>query len=108
MFTRGQLTAYPALEDAGQTAEVRLFETEAQARAAMVRGIRRLLLLRVPTGLRSIADPQLAELIRKGRPTRGMPATVVADSAMAPLTPARRVLETVLHFPGHLREHRPA
>ncbi len=56
VFTRGQLTAYPALEDAGNTAEVRLFETEAQARAAMVRGIRRLLLLRVPTGLRSIAD----------------------------------------------------
>src|SRR5205807_650247 len=54
--TRGQRTAYPAREDAGQTAEVRLFETEAQARAAMVRGIRRLLLLRVPTGLRSIAD----------------------------------------------------
>jgi ATP-dependent helicase HrpA len=54
-FTSGQLTAYPALEDAGKTAEVRLFETPAQARAAMVRGTRRLLLLRVPTGLRSIA-----------------------------------------------------
>jgi ATP-dependent helicase HrpA len=56
VFTRGQVTAYPALEDAGKTAEVRLFETRAQASAAMVRGIRRLLLLRVPTGLRSIAD----------------------------------------------------
>jgi len=56
VFTRGQLTAYPALEDAGSTAEVRLFETRAQAEAAMVRGTRRLLLLRVPTGLRSIAD----------------------------------------------------
>ncbi len=56
VFTRGQLTAYPALEDAGDTAEVRLFETQAQATAAMVRGTRRLLLLRLPTGLRSIAD----------------------------------------------------
>jgi ATP-dependent helicase HrpA len=55
VFTRGQLTAYPALEDAGGTAEVRLFETQAQASAAMVRGTRRLLLLRLPTGLRSIA-----------------------------------------------------
>jgi ATP-dependent helicase HrpA len=56
VFTSGQLTAYPALEDAGDTGEVRLFETQAQAQAAMVRGTRRLLLLRVPTGLRSIAD----------------------------------------------------
>jgi ATP-dependent helicase HrpA len=56
VFTSGQLTAYPAVEDAGDTAEVRLFETQEQAEAAMVRGTRRLLLLRVPTGLRSIAD----------------------------------------------------
>ncbi len=56
VFTSGQLTAYPALEDTGDAAEVRLFETQAQAQAAMVRGTRRLLLLRVPTGLRSIAD----------------------------------------------------
>ena len=56
VFTSGQLTAYPALEDTGGAAEVRLFETQAQAQAAMVRGTRRLLLLRVPTGLRSIAD----------------------------------------------------
>jgi ATP-dependent helicase HrpA len=56
VFTSGQLTAYPAVEDAGDSAEVRLFETQAQAQAAMVRGTRRLLLLRVPTGLRSIAD----------------------------------------------------
>jgi ATP-dependent helicase HrpA len=56
VFTSGQLTAYPALEDTGDAAEVRLFETRAQAEAAMVRGTRRLLLLRVPTGLRSIAD----------------------------------------------------
>jgi ATP-dependent helicase HrpA len=56
VFTSGQITAYPALEDTGDAAEVRLFETQAQAQAAMVRGTRRLLLLRLPTGLRSIAD----------------------------------------------------
>jgi ATP-dependent helicase HrpA len=56
VFSSGQLTAYPALDDIGDAAEVRLFETQAQAQAAMVRGTRRLLLLRVPTGLRSIAD----------------------------------------------------
>jgi len=56
VFTSGQLTAYPALEDTGDAAEVRLFETQARAETAMVRGTRRLLLLRVPTGLRSIAD----------------------------------------------------
>jgi ATP-dependent helicase HrpA len=56
VITRGEVTAYPALEDTGTAADVRLFETEAQAAAAMVRGTRRLLLLQVPTGLRSIAD----------------------------------------------------
>ena len=56
VFTSGQLTAYPALEDAGAAADVRLFETREQASAAMVRGTRRLLLRRVPSGLRSIAD----------------------------------------------------
>jgi len=56
VFTSGQLTAYPAVEDTGTAADVRLFETKAQAGAAMVRGTRRLLLLRVPSGLRSIAD----------------------------------------------------
>jgi ATP-dependent helicase HrpA len=56
VFTSGQLTAYPALEDTGAAADVRLFETKDQASAAMVRGTRRLLLLRVPSGLRSIAD----------------------------------------------------
>jgi ATP-dependent helicase HrpA len=50
------LTAYPALTEAGDAVDVRLFDTEAEAEAAMVRGTRRLLLLRVPSGVRSIAD----------------------------------------------------
>jgi ATP-dependent helicase HrpA len=53
---RDQVTAYPALADAGDAADVRLFATEAEAAAAMARGTRRLLLLQVPSGLRSIAD----------------------------------------------------
>jgi ATP-dependent helicase HrpA len=56
VFARDRITAYPALVDAGKAADVRLFDTEAEADAAMVTGVRRLLLLRVPTGLRSIAD----------------------------------------------------
>jgi ATP-dependent helicase HrpA len=50
------LTAYPALADTGAAADVRLFETREQADASMARGVRRLLLLRVPSGVRSIAD----------------------------------------------------
>jgi ATP-dependent helicase HrpA len=56
VFTRDRVTAYPALVDAGNAADVRLFATAAEADAAMVTGTRRLLLLRVPTGLRTIAD----------------------------------------------------
>jgi ATP-dependent helicase HrpA len=56
VFTRGRVTAYPALADTGDAVDVRLFETEAEASAAMLRGTRRLLLLQVPSGVRSIAD----------------------------------------------------
>jgi ATP-dependent helicase HrpA len=56
VFTRDRVTAYPALVDTGTAADVRLFDTQAEADAAMVTGTRRLLLLRVPTGMRSIAD----------------------------------------------------
>jgi ATP-dependent helicase HrpA len=56
VVTRDRVTAYPALVDAGNTVDVRLFETEAEASAAMLLGTRRLLLLQVPSGVRSIAD----------------------------------------------------
>jgi len=56
VFTRDEVTAYPALADAGDSADVRLFATEAEARASQAAGTRRLLLLQVPSGLRSIAD----------------------------------------------------
>src|SRR5262249_3132318 len=48
MVTRDRVTAYPALVDAGNAVDVRLFDTEAEAGAAMLRGPRRLLLLQVP------------------------------------------------------------
>ena len=45
-FTRGQVRAYPALADAGDAVDIRLFETEAAGqRGAMRLGTRRLLLL---------------------------------------------------------------
>ncbi len=55
-FTRGQVTGYPALADAGDSVDVRLFPTRPAAEAAMAAGTRRLLLLQVPSGMRSIAD----------------------------------------------------
>jgi ATP-dependent helicase HrpA len=50
------IIAYPALADAGDAVDVRLFPTQAEADTAMAAGTRRLLLLQVPSGVRSIAD----------------------------------------------------
>ncbi len=55
VFESGQVRAYPALEDAGDSVNVALFETPAQARAAMRRGTRRLILLQVASGVRAVA-----------------------------------------------------
>ena len=55
VFREGTVVAYPALADAGQTVDVRLFETEAAARAAMWTGTRRLILLGAPSPVKSIA-----------------------------------------------------
>jgi ATP-dependent helicase HrpA len=55
VFREGTLVAYPALADAGDTVEVRLFETEAAARSAMWAGTRRLILLGAPSPVKSIA-----------------------------------------------------
>jgi ATP-dependent helicase HrpA len=56
VFTRDRVTAYPALADTGDAVDVRLFPTQAEASAAMPAGTRRLILLQVPSGVRSIAD----------------------------------------------------
>jgi ATP-dependent helicase HrpA len=85
VFTRGEVTAYPALADAGDAADVRLFATEAEASAAMARGTRRLLLLRVPTGMRSIADrlPTQRKLAMSQSPYRSISALLDDCAACA-------------------------
>ncbi len=55
VFSDGQIRAYPALADAGDSVDIRLFDSEAEASASMLRGTRRLLLLQVPSGVRSVA-----------------------------------------------------
>jgi ATP-dependent helicase HrpA len=56
VFREGTLVAYPALFDAGQAVDLRLFETESAARAAMWAGTRRLILISAPSPVKSIAD----------------------------------------------------
>ncbi len=55
VFREGTVVAYPALFDAGDKVDVRLFETEAAARTAMWAGTRRLILLGAPSPAKSIA-----------------------------------------------------
>ncbi len=55
VFREGTIVAYPALADAGHAVDVRLFETEAAASAAMWAGTRRLILLGAPSPVKSIA-----------------------------------------------------
>jgi len=56
VFREGTLVAYPALFDTGQAVDIRLFETESTARAAMWAGTRRLILIAAPSPVKSIAD----------------------------------------------------
>lgn len=49
-----QVTGYPALADAGSSVDVRVFDTEAEQHQAMWAGTRRLLMLTVPSPVRSI------------------------------------------------------
>jgi ATP-dependent helicase HrpA len=55
VFTSGQIRAFPALVDAGNAVDIRLFDTQAQAGEAMWRGNRRLLLMAVPSGAGGVA-----------------------------------------------------
>ena len=70
VFSHGEVRAYPALADTGDAVDVRLFETRAQADAAMLRGTRRLLLLQVPSGARAVASrlPVSAKLAMSRHP----------------------------------------
>jgi ATP-dependent helicase HrpA len=85
VVTRDRVTAYPALVDAGDAVDVRLFETEAEATAAMLRGTRRLLLLQVPSGVRSMADrlPNERKLAMSRSPYPGIGALLDDCAACA-------------------------
>ena len=69
-FVRGQVRAYPALKDAGDTVAIALFETRAQAAEAMRTGNRKLLLIEVPSGARAVASrlPTNAKLAMSRHP----------------------------------------
>ena len=54
-FVSGQVRGYPALADAGNSVDIRVFDTETEAAENMRLGTRRLLLIAVPSGVRSIA-----------------------------------------------------
>jgi ATP-dependent helicase HrpA len=73
VFEHGQVRAYPALADDGDSVAVRLFETRAQADASMRRGTRRLILLQVTTGARGVASrlPVSAKLAMSRAPYPG-------------------------------------
>jgi ATP-dependent helicase HrpA len=80
VYQDGDVVAYPALYDAGDTVDVRLFETGAAARAAMWAGTRRLVLLGAPSPTRSVAAglPTPAKLALSRNPHGGV-AAMFAD-----------------------------
>ena len=84
VFSQGDVRAYPALADTGTAVDVRLFETRAQADAAMLRGTGRLLLLQVPSGARAVASrlPVSAKLAMSRHPYPGTGA-LLEDCAAA-------------------------
>src|SRR5271166_4537204 len=87
VFREGTVVAYPALFDAGEAVDVRLFETEAAARTAMWAGTRRLILLGAPSpafGFKSIAGglSTRAKLALSHNPHGGV-AAMFADYLMA-------------------------
>ena len=83
-FSDGRVRAYPALADAGDSVDVRLFSTEAEAARSMRLGTRRLLLLEVPSGARSIASnlPVTDKLALSRSPYAGA-AALLDDCAAA-------------------------
>lgn len=84
---RGQhrIYGYPALVDAGSAVHIRVFATEAEQRAAMGPGTRRLLRLTVPSPVKSFErqlDPR-ARLVLGANPDGSLPALLddCADAA---------------------------
>jgi ATP-dependent helicase HrpA len=83
VFRNGQVTGYPALADAGDGVDVRMFQTEAEASRSTRLGTRRLILLRVPSGARSIAGrlPVTAKMAMSRHPYSG--AVALLDDCAA-------------------------
>jgi len=84
VFISGQLRGYPALADGGDSADIRIFDTEAEAEASMRLGTRRLLLIAVPSGVRSIAGrlPMPAKMAMSRHPYASA-AALLDDCAAA-------------------------
>ncbi|HEY1616226.1 MAG TPA: ATP-dependent RNA helicase HrpA, partial [Streptosporangiaceae bacterium] len=82
-FTAGQVRGYPALADAGNAVDIALFDTQAQAQAAMWLGTRRLLLLNVSGAARAYAGglPVAAKLALSRHPYPG--AVALLDDCTA-------------------------
>jgi ATP-dependent helicase HrpA len=79
-----QVRGYPALADAGDAVDIRIFDTRAEADAAMRLGTRRLLLITVPSGVRSIASRlPLAEKMAMSRHPYASAAALLDDCAAA-------------------------
>jgi ATP-dependent helicase HrpA len=79
-FAEGEVKAYPALADAGSSVDIRLFETRQAADTAMRAGIRRLVLLNVPSPVKAIAGslPVQSKLTLSANP-HGSVAALLAD-----------------------------
>jgi ATP-dependent helicase HrpA len=84
VFSHGQVRAYPALRDAGDSVEIALFETPEHAAESMLAGNRRLLLLQVQSGARAVASrlPTSAKLAMARHPY-GTAGELVDDCAAA-------------------------
>ncbi len=79
-----QIRGYPALADAGDAVDIRIFDTRAEADAAMRLGTRRLLLITVPSGVRSIASRlPLVEKMAMSRHPYANAAALLDDCAAA-------------------------
>jgi ATP-dependent helicase HrpA len=79
-----RLRGYPALADAGDAVDIRIFDTRAEADAAMRLGTRRLLLITVPSGVRSIASRlPMAEKMAMSRHPYPSAAALLDDCAAA-------------------------
>jgi ATP-dependent helicase HrpA len=84
VFTSGQVRGYPALADGGDSTDIRIFDTEAEAEQSMSLGTRRLLLIAVPSGVRSIAGrlPMTAKMAMSRHPYSSA-AALLDDCAAA-------------------------